>query len=88
MANENDTKKVPQRVVLEIFGDSFALKTDDPEHMETLGKLVDQQMKKVAHQVHSFDSTKIAILTALQLADDYCQLKKDYDELVDLINEK
>jgi cell division protein ZapA len=88
MANEMDTKKVPQRVVLEIFGDSFALKTDDPEHMETLGKLVDQQMKKVAHQVHSFDSTKIAILTALQLADDYCQLKKDYDELVELINEK
>ncbi len=88
MANEKDMEKGPQRVVLEIFGDSFALKTDDPEHMETLGKLVDQQMKKVAHQVHSFDSTKIAILTALQLADDYCQLKKDYDELVELINEK
>ena len=88
MAVENDNKKVPQRVVLEIFGDSFALKTDDPEHMETLGRLVDQQMKKVAHQVHSFDSTKIAILTALQLADDYCQLKKDYDELVELIDEK
>jgi cell division protein ZapA len=88
MAVENDNKKVPQRVVLEIFGDSFALKTDDPEHMETLGKLVDQQMKKVAKNVHSFDSTKIAILTALQLADDYCQLKKDYDELVELINEK
>ena len=69
MANEMDTKKVPQRVVLEIFGDSFALKTDDPEHMETLGKLVDQQMKKLADQVHSFDSTKIAILAALQLAD-------------------
>ena len=70
MANEKDTKEVPQRIVLEIFGDSFPVKTDDPEHMEALGKLVDQQMKKVAHQVHSFDSTKIAILTALQLADD------------------
>ena len=88
MANEIDNKKVPQRVVLEIFGDSFALKTDDPEHMENLGRLIDQKMKDVARQVHSFDSTKIAILTALQLADDYCQLKKDYDELVELINEK
>ena len=56
MAAENDNKKIPQRVVLEIFGDSFALKTDDPKHMEELGKLVDQHMKKVAHQVHSFDS--------------------------------
>lgn len=88
MANENEGKKVPQRVVLEIFGDTFPLKTDDPEHMETLGKLVDQHMKKVADSVHSFDSTKIAILTALQLADDYFQLKKDYDELVELIDEK
>ena len=88
MANENDAKVVPQRVVLEILGNSFALKTDDPEHMEMLGKMVDQQMKKVTQQVHSFDSTKIAILAALQLADDYCQLKKDYDELVELINEK
>ena len=88
MAVENDNKKIPQRVVLEIFGDSFALKTDDPKHMEELGKLVDQHMTKVAHQVHSFDSTKIAILTALQLADEYYQLKKDYDELVELIDEK
>ncbi len=87
MANENE-KKAPQRVVLEIFGDSFPMKTDDPEYMQNLGRLVDQQMKKVAHTVRSFDGTKIAILTALQLADEYCQLKKDYDELVELIDEK
>ena len=40
MANEKDMKKGPQRVVLEIFGDSFALKTDDPEHMEIQWKFI------------------------------------------------
>lgn len=45
-------------------------------------------MKKMAGSVKSFDGTKIAVLTALQLADEYDKLKQDYDELVELLDEK
>ena len=44
--------------------------------------------KKMAGSVKSFDGTKIAVLTALQLTDEYDKLKQDYDELVELLDEK
>ena len=69
--------KAPQRVVVEIFGESYPLRTDDPA-----------RLKKLAGSVKSFDGTKIAVLTALQLADEYDKLKQDYDELVELLDEK
>ena len=88
MFNENDGKKEkakqPERIEVEIFGDRFALKTDDPDYMRNLAKLVDQQMRKTGRNVRSFDGKKIAVLTALQFADEYCQLKHDYDDMVEL----
>ena len=83
-----ETKKLAQRIVVEIFGDTYPLKTDDPDHLEKIAADLDLLMKRTARRVNSFDGTKIAVLSALQLAEEYQQLKKDYDELVELLNEK
>lgn len=80
--------KASQRVVVEIFGESYPLRTDDPARLKKLAAGVDHLMKKMAGSVKSFDGTKIAVLTALQLADEYDKLKQDYDELVELLDEK
>lgn len=88
-ANTAAAKKPAQRVVVEIFGETYPLKTtDDPERLKKLAKGVDRLMKQMASGVRSFDSTKIAVLTALQIADEYDKLKSDYDELVELLDEK
>lgn len=88
-ANTAAAKKPAQRVVVEIFGETYPLKTtDDPERLKKLAKGVDRLMKHMASGVRSFDSTKIAVLTALQIADEYDKLKADYDELVELLDEK
>ena len=81
-------KKPMERVGVEIFGQDYALRTDDPEYLRQLAGVVDKQMKQTARHAHSFDSTKIAVLGALQIADEYCQLRRDYDELYELLNEK
>ena len=82
-------KKPAQRVVVEIFGETYPLKTtDDPERLKKLAKGVDHLMKQMASGVRSFDSTKIAVLTALQIADEDDKLKSDYYELVELLDEK
>lgn len=57
--------KAPKRVVVEIFGESYPLRTDDPERLKKLAAGVDHLMKKMAGSVKSFDGTKIAVLTAL-----------------------
>lgn len=87
MAEEKNNQP-SERVVVEIYGNSYPLKTDDPQHMKQLAAMVDKKMKAMSRAVRSFDERKIAVLTTLQLAEEYDKLKKDYDELVDLLDEK
>lgn len=87
MAAENSKQQL-ERVVVEIYGGHYPFKTDNPEHIKQLAVMLDKRMKQTSHQIASFDDQKIAVLTALQLADEYQQLKQDYDELVALLDEK
>ena len=86
MADEK--KKPSERVVVEIYGNSYPLRTDNPQHMRKLAAELDKKMKFMSRAVRSFDDRKIAVLTALQLAEEYYQHKQDYDELVELIEDK
>ncbi|SDP38064.1 cell division protein ZapA [Selenomonas ruminantium] len=87
MAEEKNSPSA-QRVVVDIYGTSYPLKTDNPQHMKQLAAALDKRMKIMSRAVRTFDERKIAVLTALEIAEDYYKLKKDYDELVDLLDEK
>ena len=82
-------KKEAIKVPVEIFGTTYPLRTDgDPEYLKKLAKMVDTHMKSVAQRTRSFSGPRIGVLAALELADEYCKLKKDYDELLALLEEK
>ena len=76
-----------QRVEVEIFGEIYRLRTDDRESLNKIVQMVDSTMKTVAQNTRSFAGSRIAVLAALKLAEDYYQLKKDYDELLTLLDE-
>ena len=76
-----------QRVKVEIFGDSYTLRTDDPESLEKIVEMVNFNMKAISQNIHSFSSNRIAVMAALKIAEDYMQLKKDYDELLTLLKD-
>ncbi len=77
-----------KKVVVEIFGEMYPLKSDEPaDYVRRLAKLVDDNMRDVAKKTRSFSGTKIGVLAALHLADEYYKLKKDYDELLALLEE-
>ena len=85
----NDEKKPggAQRVEVEIFGEIYRLKTDDPQSLSKLVQMVDSTMKSIAQNTRTFAGSRIAVLAALKIAEDYMQLKKDYEELVELLDE-
>ena len=85
MAEEKQTTK---RVVVEMFGQSYQLKTDEPDRLKRLAAESDRRIKEMSRRVRSFDVKRIAALTVLQMMDEYDQLKHDYDELVQLLEEK
>lgn len=76
-----------KRVEVEIYGEVYRLRTDDPEGLSKLVQMVDSTMKSIAQNTHTFAGSRIAVLSALKIAEDYLQLKKDYDELLALLDE-
>ncbi len=80
---------VPQKVAVEIFGETYRLKTDNnPQELKDVARLVDEKMKEIAQKTRTFSGNRIGVLAALEFADEYYQLKKDYDELMSLFDDE
>ncbi len=83
-----EEKKPFTRVTVEIFGEEYHLKSqDDAEYIKEIAAMVDKKMRNVAGRTNSLSDSRIGVLTALDFADEYSKLKKDYDELVKLLEE-
>ncbi len=77
----------PRRVEVEINGDIYRLRTDDPEGLAQIVQMVDSTMRSISQNMHTFAGNRIAVLAAMTIAEKYLQLKKDYDELLELLEE-
>ena len=76
-----------RRVEVEIFGEIYRLRTENPDALAKLVRMVDSTMKQISQSTRSFAGSRIAVLAALKIAEDYLQLKRDYDELLQLLDE-
>lgn len=60
-----------QLVQVEIFGQTYRLRSeDDPDYVESLAAAVDQKMRDIARETNAVDSLKVAVLAALNIADE------------------
>ena len=78
-------------VTVEIFGQTYRLRgVRDPEALQRLASYVDGKMNTVADQMRAGDTLKIAILAALNIADEYFQALERSAELqnVEAVEEK
>ena len=75
-----------KKIEVEIFGEIYPLKSDgDSSYVRQIAAEVDRSMREIAQKTHSFSNGRIGVLAALDIADRYFQLKKDYDELLELV---
>jgi cell division protein ZapA len=62
------------RATVEIFGQRLGLRADgDEERLQEIARFVDFRMREVADRSSSVDTVKIAVLTALNIADELFQ---------------
>ena len=62
------------RATVEIFGQRLGLRADgDAERLQEIARFVDSRMREVADRSSSVDTVKIAVLTALNIADELFQ---------------
>lgn len=83
-----EEKKDIQRVAVRIFDEEYIVKGNEQvEYMEMLAAYVDKKMRMISQRNEYLSATKVAVLTALNLADELNKLQEDYDELVKLVEE-
>ena len=62
---------------VEIFGGVYHVRGgEDRGYLQGLADLVDRKMREVAEHVHTADTARIAILAALNLADELVRMEK------------
>lgn len=85
----DETKSGVNRVAVSIFNEEYVVKGEEnPEYIEMLASFVDRRMKMIQQRNPNLSSTKVAVLTALNLADELNKLQEDYDELVKNLEEE
>jgi cell division protein ZapA len=66
---------------VEIFGQTYNVRGDgDPDYLLELARFVDSRMREVAAQVATVDPMKIAILAALNIADEFSRYRRQRED--------
>jgi cell division protein ZapA len=74
-------------VSVDIYDQVYHLRGTDPEYIEKLAALVDAKMRTVAAAGSTVDSLRVAVLAALNIADELMGLRGRYDVLTGSMNQ-
>jgi cell division protein ZapA len=74
MTDENGAPR--SYVTVEVYDQVYHLSGQDEEHIRALAARVDAKMRAVAGLGHTADSLRVAVLAALNLADELSQLER------------
>jgi cell division protein ZapA len=73
---------------VEIYDQEYHMRGDlDPKYIQKLASFLDQKMRSIAARTHTVDSLRVAVLAALNLADEYHQLKARYEVIDQKVGE-
>lgn len=75
-----------QGVTVEIYDQPYHLRGEDPAYIEALASLVDGKMRAVAAQGTTVDSLRVAVLAALNIADELRTMQARYRALAGSVN--
>jgi cell division protein ZapA len=67
-------------VRVEIFDQAYNLRGSDPEYILKLADYVDGKMRAVAQATSTVDTARLAVLAALNIADEYHILKRQHEK--------
>ena len=83
--SENELNRT-ERVEVEIFNKPYVLRSvGGAERIMEAARIVDERMRQISSQITTHDVVKIAVLTALNLADEMHDVKNYYEEEIQKI---
>lgn len=78
MAEPSANSGEAQPILVDIYDQTYRLRGNDRGYVEKLAALVDAKMRAVAAQGRTVDSLRVAVLAALNLADELTRLEERY----------
>jgi len=76
------------RLTVDIYGHQYRLTGKaTTNHMRMVAGFVNDKMTDIAKGNARLDTSKIAVLAAVNIADEYFRLRKEYEELLKLLHE-
>ena len=73
---EQTIEAPPQSIAVEIYDQVYHLRGTDHAYIERLAQVVDSKMRAVSSHGNTVDSLRVAVLAALNIADEYHLLRK------------
>lgn len=74
---------------VEIYDQEYNIRAGlDPEYIKRLAKFLDAKMRSIAQSTHTVDSLRVAVLAALNIADEYHQLKAKHETTTKEVDRK
>lgn len=82
MADTNgDGHQQARSVAVEIYDQTYHLRGSDPDYLQKLAAMVDSKMRAVAARSNTVDSLRVAVLAAVNMADEHARLEERYRAL-------
>ena len=83
MAKKSSPQQQPQSAytTVSIYDQTYHLSGDDPGYIQKLANIVDGKMRLVASHGRTVDSLRVAVLAALNIADELATLERRYHTL-------
>jgi cell division protein ZapA len=73
-----------QSIAVDIYDQVYHLRGTDPAYIEQLAAIVDAKMRAVSAHGGTVDSLRVAVLAALNIADELCTARQRHDQLANL----
>ena len=80
---ENEAEQ-EQSVSVEIYDQIYRLRGSDPAYIERLASSVDAKMRAVSAHGSTVDSLRVAVLAALNIADELCTARARHEQVANL----
>ena len=78
-----------ESIRVNIFGTEYPIRGDaDPEYIEEIARYVDTKMKEVSKQLSLPSMTKVAILAAMNIADELFKERAEREKTVSELEER
>ena len=78
---KNTPQDAPGYVTVSIYDQTYHLRGENPDYIRHLADVVDAKMRAVAAHGKTVDSLRVAVLAALNIADELVTAERRYDSV-------